>query len=85
MTELVKSFRYYKMALNGLPLWSPQTHIWAVKATADYRKERMQILRDCELGYTHQLRNWYRGVAGKGPKMPAQEEPTIKVVNEPYE
>lgn len=60
MTELVKSYRMYRIALNGLNFYSPSSHLWAFKTVKAYRQNRMQILIENQLGYTHQLRNMFK-------------------------
>jgi hypothetical protein len=46
MTELVKSYHLYRIALKGLNFYSPKTHLWALKAVKEYRFNRVQILRE---------------------------------------
>lgn len=57
MTEIVKSLRMYKMCITGLPFNNTRTHMWAFRTTWAYRRSRTSILRENELGYTHQVKN----------------------------
>jgi len=65
MTEIVKSIRYYRICMQGLPRASFKSHRWALVQTMTYYKHRKAMLKRNDLGFSHQFKSmvynlWYR-------------------------
>lgn len=49
--EIIKSYRFFKLSIQGLPKASLSTYKFAYKMTRAYRLNRKMIIRDMHLGY----------------------------------
>ena len=88
MTELIKSMRMYRVCVKGLPRYSLSTHLFAVRTVLAYRENRVKIMRENQLGYSHQLRNlvikMVRGGGNYGKEQDQQKKIDPTTTSDPY-